>query len=116
MSQEEKVIGGEQIVEHLSDAVAEWNKQPAGKVGVITIMDSRTYTEGLTGSNTIKIPEDSQLLITAADWPVIEDADAPIPRFRQVGQQRRGGVPACWETSTWKAQRMRKASTTANWS
>ncbi len=53
----------------LSLAIAEWQLQPAGTVGVMTLLDSRTYEENLTGSNRIEIPEGSKLLIVAADWP-----------------------------------------------
>lgn len=62
------------IFDKIADAVAEWNLQPAGSVGVIAIMDSATYEENLTGANRIKIPDGSQLLIVAADWP-----EVPVP-------------------------------------
>lgn len=63
-----------EIFDKVADAVAEWNLQPAGTVGVIAIMDSATYEENLTGANRIKIPEGSQLLIVAAGWP-----EVPVP-------------------------------------
>jgi hypothetical protein len=78
VSQEQNAVGDERIFTNLAGAVAEWNVQPGGKVGVIAIMDSRTYTEDLT----IRIPEGSQLLIVAADWPVVKDPD----KCRRVGQ------------------------------
>lgn len=62
------------IFDKLADAIAEWNLQPPGSVGVIAIMDSATYEENLTGANRIKIPEGSLLLIVAADWP-----EVPVP-------------------------------------
>jgi hypothetical protein len=68
VSKEITAVAGETIFENLTDAVDEWNKNPAekiGKVGVITIMDNDTYKEDLS----IEIPEASQLLIMAADWP-----------------------------------------------
>ena len=85
VSQEETAVGSEKIFGNLSDAVSEWNDQPDGTVGVIVIMDSRTYRDDLTGEHAIRIPESSQLLIVAADWPAIEDSDSLVPR-RLVSQ------------------------------
>lgn len=59
--------GTDVIFETLADAIAEWNGFAGPAVGIITIMDSHTYEEDLS----IKIPEGSQLLIVAADWPVV---------------------------------------------
>lgn len=84
VSQEETAVGGENIFKTLSDAVSEWNDRPDGEVGVIVIMDSRTYRDDLTGKHAIRIPESSQLLIIAADWPVVRD-DVPEPH-RLIGQ------------------------------
>lgn len=89
VSKEKKAVGTEHIYSSLASAVEEWNKwnkQPEGTgiVGVIAIMDSRTYQDELTGDEySIKIPDGSQLLIVAADWPVIED---PFVSQRRVGQ------------------------------
>ena len=85
VSQEETTVGSENILGNLSDAVSEWNDQPDGTVGVIVIMDSRTYRDDLTGEHAIRIPESSQLLIVAADWPAIEDSESLVPH-RLVGQ------------------------------
>ncbi len=49
----------------LTQAVAEWNGQAAGSVGVITFANSHTYQEDLTGANVIVIPEGSQLSLIA---------------------------------------------------
>jgi hypothetical protein len=84
VSREETAVGSEKIFETLSDAVSEWNDQPDGTVGVIVIMDSRTYRDDLTGKDAIRIPESSQLLIVAADWPVVR-ADVLVQR-RRIGQ------------------------------
>ena len=62
------------IFDKLADAIAAWNLQPPDAVGVIAIMDSATYEENLTNANRITIPEGSQLLIVAADWP-----EVPVP-------------------------------------
>ena len=53
----------------LTGAVQAWNAQPAGTDGIITILDSRTYTENLSGTDAIIVPEGSRLLVVAADWP-----------------------------------------------
>jgi hypothetical protein len=84
VSRKETAVGSEKIFETLSDAVSEWNDQPDGTVGVIVIMDSRTYRDDLTGEDAIRIPESSQLLIVAADWPVVRD-DVLVQR-RRIGQ------------------------------
>jgi hypothetical protein len=72
----------DEIVNSLSEAINAWNIQPAGTVGVIAIMDSHNYTEDLTGGQAIIIPEKSQLILVAADWPLEE-----IPGF--LGQTER---------------------------
>jgi len=51
----------------LSEAVQEWNGQPAGTSGAIHILDSASYAESLTGSSSIQIPAGSRLLIAAAN-------------------------------------------------
>ena len=84
VSKEKTAVGIEDIFQDLASAVEEWNKQPEGTVGVIAIMDSRTYQDDLTGNlHSIKIPGGSQLLIVAADWPVIEN---PNTSLRRMGQ------------------------------
>jgi hypothetical protein len=73
------------IVSTLGAAVAEWNKQPAGTSGVITLIDSRSYQENLTtAAKRIKIPEGSQLVIVAAGWPAEVVNGTPIRRTGQV--------------------------------
>src|SRR5688572_6063197 len=57
------------IFTSLADAVVEWNAQPKGKFGIISIMDSQTYV----GNVSIDIKEGSKLLIVAADWPAVPD-------------------------------------------
>jgi hypothetical protein len=70
----------------LADAVEAWNAQPPGTVGVIAILDSLTYAEDLTGVDTIMIPEGSQLVLVAADWPEVEVPEVPGLTQRIVGQ------------------------------
>jgi hypothetical protein len=71
-----------EIFAKLAEAVDEWNKQPAGIVGVITIMDNHSYEENLAGSDMIKIPEGSRLMIVAADW-LEENVPGGLPGQKQ---------------------------------
>jgi hypothetical protein len=61
----------------LAEAVQAWHAQPAGTDGIITILDSRTYTENLSGTDAIVVPEGSRLLMVAADWPAQRDTPPP---------------------------------------
>src|SRR5207247_136244 len=60
--------------------------QPKGTVGVIAVLDSRTYEEDLA----IDVPEGSELLIVAADWPVRDVLGTPTRTVGEwVPQERR---------------------------
>ncbi len=83
VSQEIPPLPG-QIFATLGEAVQAWNAQPPGSVGLITVMDSRSYTENLTGASAIQIPEGSQLVIAAANWPEVLDPDSLV-LTRQTG-------------------------------
>jgi len=86
VSKEIALVPGK-IYNNLVDAVEEWNKQPNGSVGIIAILDSQTYEEDLTGHNGINIPEGSQLLIVAADWPEVDvPGGLPGEKERIIGQ------------------------------
>ncbi|MFG6103134.1 hypothetical protein U2F10_12825 [Leptothoe sp. EHU-05/26/07-4] len=69
------------VVPTLSEAINQWNARPPGSFGVIAIIDSQTYGEDFP---TINIPEGSQLLIVAADWPLVPIPDSPLLQ-RQLG-------------------------------
>jgi len=56
----------DEIVPTLADAIAAWNAEPAGTIGVIAVLDSRTYDEALPA---IEFGPGDELLIVAADWP-----------------------------------------------
>lgn len=58
-----------EIVNSLTDAVAEWNAAPAGTVGVICVLDNHRYSVDFTGADHLQIPEGSHLTIIAAGWP-----------------------------------------------
>lgn len=67
----------------LSEAVEAWNNQPAGTVGIISIMDNHIYKEALTGANRITIPEGSLLIVSASDWPLLPtDNDGELRRIQ----------------------------------
>jgi hypothetical protein len=69
----------QQIFDTIGGAITEWGKQPKGTVGVIAVLDSRTYKE----SAAIDIPDGSELLLVAADWPVRDVLGTPT---RTVGE------------------------------
>ncbi len=69
----------QQIFANLGDALTAWSGQPPGTAGVIAVLDSRTYEESLA----IDVPEGSELLIVAADWPVRDVLGTPT---RTVGE------------------------------
>jgi hypothetical protein len=76
-----------EIVNSLTEAVNQWNAQPAGTVGVIAVLDSRTYEENLQGPQAVQIPARSKLLIVAADWPAV-----PVPGLVGVTQRVVGKI------------------------
>lgn len=69
----------QQIFDNLGDAITAWSSQPPGTAGVIAVLDSRTYEETLS----IDVPEGSELLIVAADWPVRDVLGTPT---RTIGE------------------------------
>jgi hypothetical protein len=87
------LAGASERIGSLHEAVALWNAQPPGSVGVIAILDNRTYVENLTGANEIVVPAGSRLLIVAADWPreVGPPGSGPGPRLpgRLAADRRR---------------------------
>ncbi|TVP69175.1 MAG: hypothetical protein EA339_14935 [Rhodobacteraceae bacterium] len=103
----------ENIYPTLAQALAAWRGQPAGTVGMIAIMDSARHVGALTGADAITVPEGSRLILTAADWPAMQDPDAPegvlIRRPGQIDADRlrpvivgdlelRGTAPATSDT------------------
>jgi hypothetical protein len=81
----------EPVFADLESAIAAWNGQPVGTAGIIAMLDSLTYAPpaagGWTGAGRIKVPARGQLLIAAADWPVVPvPGGAPGQTQRIVGQ------------------------------
>lgn len=77
-----------ELVTTLTAAINDWNSQPAGTIGVIALLDSRTYPESFP---TIRIPAGSRLLLVAADWPRVAVPGSPTPQ-RSVGQVSPEGI------------------------
>src|SRR5262249_9554320 len=84
----------QQIFDNLTDAVSAWSSQPNGTVGVLAVLDSRTYEESLA----IDVPQGSELLIVAAARPPEADrrrvgpaGAAPAPEGRRHGARDRAG-------------------------
>ena len=77
----------------LAAALADWRAQPAGSFGVIAVMQSIRIQGNLTGVDRITVPEGSRLLIVGADWPALQDPDAPPGSLvRRPGEINPGGV------------------------
>lgn len=57
-----------QVVATLAEAVAAWNLRPAGSsFGLITLLDSSTWAEDLSGATRLRVPAGSRLVLAAAD-------------------------------------------------
>lgn len=77
-----------QLVTTLRDAVGAWNAHAATRpdaFGLITVMDSATYPESLTGTFVVEVPEGCRLAFVAADWPQRPDPSAPAGVSRRRG-------------------------------
>jgi phage tail-like protein len=86
VTKEASPVPGE-LVATLGEAVELWNAQPAGSVGVISVMDSATYQENLLGPKlTVVVKSGSRLLLVAANWP----ATASDPRMPEIKDRAPG--------------------------
>jgi len=77
------------VVGSLADAVTDWNAAPPGTVGVIAVLDSRTYEEDLA----VTVPAGSSLLVVAVSWPDAEDAPVAGPAPALAGATPRDRRP-----------------------
>jgi hypothetical protein len=71
----------------LRDAVTAWNLQPAGRTGVIVLMDSLSDVDAPGSppqSLEIEIGEESELLIVAGEWPLEPIPGAPPGSVQRV--------------------------------
>src|SRR5262249_40905670 len=57
-----------------------------GRLGLIAVMDNRSYEESLVGADAVVVPAGSTLAIVAADWPGTPAPDLPGGRRRVAGQ------------------------------
>jgi hypothetical protein len=79
--------GSGTVFPSLRDAAAAWNLLPAGRTGVIVLMDSLSddaSAGGAIGPVEIEIGERSQLLIVAGEWPLEAVPGAPPGSVRRV--------------------------------
>ncbi|WP_287964463.1 hypothetical protein [Diaphorobacter sp.] len=80
----------------LRDAVQAWNALPAGRTGVIVLMDS--LTESDAAPLTVNIAEGSRLMIVSGQWPPTPVADAlPGTMARQPGRFEARQTRAHWQ-------------------
>ena len=80
----------------LRDAVQAWNALPAGRTGVIVLMDS--LTESDAAPLTVNIAEGSRLMIVSGQWPPTPVADAlPGTLARQPGRFEARQTRAHWQ-------------------
>lgn len=85
----DQASGQNKLAPTLTQAVEQWALHAAGApnpFGLITMMDSASYDEDLTGTNVIEIPAGAALAIVAADWPLEEMADPLAPKQRVTGR------------------------------
>lgn len=76
-----------EVVGTLVEALEAWKLQPAGTVGLMTVMHSGRFEESLSGANKIDIPAGSRLIILAADWPLLPVIDGlPGQQQRQIAR------------------------------
>jgi hypothetical protein len=66
---------GGNVSTSVSAAVADWNAAAPGTVGVIAVLDSRSYD----GDLALTVPSGSELLIAAGRWPQVETPDPSDP-------------------------------------
>ena len=71
--------GPDQPFRTMTEALAAWDEQPPGTVGVIVVLDSSSYPAPLT----VTVAAGSALTIVAGDWPIEPDPNAP-GLFRRV--------------------------------
>lgn len=101
VSRAKSAVSGELVFATLKEAVIAWNKLSASQrqVGFITVMDSLTYDENLTGTAAIRMPPGTLLVIAAADWPVVKDANGNAMRPAEMfaAEEVRPHIRGNWE-------------------
>jgi hypothetical protein len=74
--------GDDDLYPSLAAAIDDWNKLAQPAIGVIAVMDSRSYGDALA----IEVHAASRLMIVAGDWPVDELADRSLTAERRFGR------------------------------
>lgn len=98
VSRAQEAVGTETVFTTVEDAIDAWNAyigalsatDAAKEVGVIAIMDSRSYAPP-TG-RTIEVPAGATLLVVAADWPTEPDPENPEAETRLPGRLTPSGL------------------------
>ena len=86
VSKDHSPVQAELIYTSLQEAIDDWNGSGNKEVGLITIMDNRSYEKAVADDWIIQIPEGKRLYIIAADWPEKDDPSGlPGVKFRPVG-------------------------------
>ncbi|MEP6665380.1 MAG: hypothetical protein ABJA81_02930 [Nocardioidaceae bacterium] len=73
----------------IAAAVDAWNAEPAGTVGVIVVVDSRTYEEDLASAHELTVPAGSELMVIAATWPQAESGEPSLSLAQATPNDRR---------------------------
>ncbi|MBS0506217.1 MAG: hypothetical protein JSR53_02420 [Proteobacteria bacterium] len=82
----------------LRDAVTAWNALPAGRTGVIVLMDSLSETDAAPLA--VNLAEGSRLMIVAGQWPLVPIPGTPPGTLgRLAGRFEARDVRAHWQGS-----------------
>lgn len=88
---------GSTLFATLREAVAAWNALPAGRTGVIVLMDSLSEIDTASPLD-LRIGEGSSLLVVAGQWPALQIPGAPPGSLaRQPGRFEARQVRAHWQ-------------------
>jgi len=80
-------IQSEKIFTTIEEAIDAWNKLESPKtIGLITIMDNKSYPKGINEDWKIELGDGQRLFMVAADWPIKDDPNNPGMKLRRVGE------------------------------
>jgi len=79
-------VGPESVYTRLADALDAWNALPAGRIGVIALMDSTSeFDDAAHPVPPIRLKPGSRLLLIGADWPIEPVPGSPGAEQRVAG-------------------------------